>query len=139
MPLQTVYAFNCPNPKCPLYTVLPRESRLGKFDSQLNPSKGIWPIQYLCRSCNQPFEVQSEAIHPRPAESTNQSQLIQYVFSNGQPDSLVRIWIYCKESETYTLDRKTLEDIVHEVLSPSGFWRDEYGTPKYVDAESLRY
>jgi hypothetical protein len=69
----------------------------------------------------------------------DQNQLIQYVFSNGLPDSLVRIWIYCKESESFVLGRKTFDETVAEVLTPSGFWREEYGPAKYVDAEALPY
>jgi hypothetical protein len=134
---QSVFAFNCPNPKCPLYIVLPRQSLLGEFDGQPRPAEDIWPIRYLCRSCGLASEVQAKAIHPKILETRDRNPLVQYIFSNGQPSSLVRISIYCKESEFFDAGRYNGEEAVKDVLAPSGFWSHEWGEPRWVSIEAF--
>lgn len=138
MPIQ-FHQFCCPNPRCSDRTVLPRQSPLGKFDGQPSPSKDIWPIKYLCRACGQSSEIPDEAIHPKVAENTDRNQLFQYVFSNGQPDSVVRIWIYCKENQFFAAGHTTAQEAIQNVLLPSGFWRDFDGSPKFVGIEPLPF
>jgi len=94
-----VYAFNCPNPKCPLYIVLPRQSHLGNFGDQSNPSKGTWPILYLCLHCGQLSEVPSGAIHLATVETQDHYQLVRYDFASDQSGSLQHCAIYTQEAE----------------------------------------
>src|ERR1035441_6411777 len=59
-----------------------------------------------------------------------QGLLVQYVFSNGQLDSLTRLWIYSKESELYTPEYETVGGAIKRILIPSALWKDLTDTPK---------
>lgn len=127
MPIERVYLFHCFTPRCHDYAVLPRQSHLGKFDDQLCPSTGIWPINYLCQKCGQMSSVPIQAIHPAELETQDQSPLIWYQFSNGQPNSLVRIEVYSKELDPYFVESPDANRAIEFVLKLSGLWQDSYG------------
>ena len=135
MPIQREYVFHCQTPECRDYTVLPHRSHLGTFDDQLDPSKGIWPITYLCQSCGHVSVVPAGMIRPEDIEAQARSPLVWYEFSNGLQHSLERFSIYSKESQPEYLDHLVWDRAVKTVLEPSGLWRDSYGKLAYVNVD----
>lgn len=87
--------------------------------------------------CGLGSEVPAKAIHQKVLETLDHNQLVQYVFSNGRPDSLVQIGICCKESEFFDAGHYTSAEAVKDVLEPSGFWSKAYGDPQWVRIEVL--
>jgi len=75
---------------------------------------------------------QPKAFHEKLVEMMGQDQLVLYVFSNGRPDSLVRLRIYSKESEFYTAAYETFDATVERILVPSGLWLESYGRASNV-------
>jgi hypothetical protein len=79
-----------------------------------------------------------EAIHPEDVEMLGQGLLVQYVFSNGQLDSITRLWVYSKESELYTPEYETVDGAIKRILIPSTLWKESYGYAKNVLVDTFR-
>jgi hypothetical protein len=116
-------------------TVLPRQSHLGKFEDQPNPAKDIWPITYLCQQCGKLSVVCADMIHPVIVQKPGQSRLFRYDFSNGQPDSLVRLTIYTEEPKPAQINLEDSTRAIERILKPFGLWKSEYGMPQNVGIE----
>jgi len=129
MPKQQA-CIRCPN--CSDYIVLPRQSHLGKFGDQLNPSKDIWPILYLCLPCGQLSEIPAQAIHSEEVETRDRNQLVRYDFASGQSDSLCHCAIYTQETAfgiAYrALRQQDGTEAVERILKVSKIWDDSWGT-----------
>lgn len=136
MSIKSAYLFRCPNLKCSDYTVLPRQSHLGNFDGLSNPSKGIWPINYLCRRCELGYEISESMIHREGVETLALGQLVRYDFSSDQLGFLMHCEIYCKENEAYNEDHPDMHEPVESVLKPSRFWQGSYEQPINVSVST---
>jgi hypothetical protein len=113
------------------YIALPLASHLGKFDGEVNPSKDVWPINFLCLRCNLLFGIPPEAIHLRGAETRDRNQLVRYDFASDQSGILRHFGIYTVENAASTpyriVDQLLADEAIENVLKPFGLWQKSYG------------
>jgi hypothetical protein len=50
-----LWVFTVECPKCRDPIVVPRQSPLGRFDGQADPSTDAWPAKFLCQMCQHGF------------------------------------------------------------------------------------
>lgn len=131
MPIERVHVFRCPNQKFSDYAALPRQSHLGRFADQPSPSKDMWPIRYLCRSCGLASEIPARAIHPEEAGMPEENQLVWYDFPGNQSGFQVSFAIYSQERRlnrsSPDIRRKDAYGAIEHILKPFGIWLQPYG------------
>ena len=134
--IQRVYLVRCPN--CPDPIVLPRQSRLGRFEGQQRRPTGVWPITYLCTQCGRWSVLSADMFHPQAVEGQVQGppreSLYRYEFSSDHERSVRLHYIYRKG-----LLRASADELVNSLLRPSGTWKEEYGQPRFEGALPLPY
>lgn len=114
---------------CGRNIVLPPQSHLGTFGDQINPSKDIWPINFLCLKCGLVSVTPPQAIHLVELETRDQSPLVRYDFSSALSGSSGHVAIYTQECSENGHERGDIpqSESINLVLLPTRLWRDSYG------------
>src|SRR5208282_6844950 len=82
-----LWAFDVECPECHDSIVLPRQSPLGRFDGQADPSKGAWPAEFLCSSCGHGFFSKRERQRPMLTLLAESSLLLRVEYTSDPSNS----------------------------------------------------
>jgi hypothetical protein len=75
-------------------------------------------------------------IRPVTSADTARSQLVRYDFSNGVPQPNAKVEIYSTYNPAWPVSLTDADSAIERVLNPSGFWRSEDGSVRFVSVSA---